>query len=383
MLNIDDESDDLVLLENALVVPPDEKTKSKWQPSGVLDQAGQFVENSISWSSTSEPVNSEPKLPEESRVTALDGTFMFAGISYGHFGHFITESLSRIWALDELRDRLDGLIFTPKFQMANNLRPFEVYDELVKGLGIDLPITCPAGPVRVARLYVPKQGFGLGDLTGGSRKFRQYVNRHAGSNITAKGASKIYISRSELPTDRGGILGEAKLEAYLRDEGYEIYHPQKEKKIDQLAQYKAARQIIAVDCSPLHLVGYVGHADQNVGIVTRRSMAFGDQFVRQLTEFKGMSCHIIDALENDWLPGNTNRPSRSSFGEVSLSKMYGQLKSAGLIHGTVPWTDLTPAERNADIHRQEERHDIRFKPMNPVDDFVTSKIEPAEQASKG
>lgn len=383
MLNIDDESDDLILLENALVVPPGEKTKSKWQPSGVLDQAGNFVENSISWSSTSDPVNSAPKLPEESNVTPLAGTYMFAGISYGHFGHFITESMSRVWALDELRDRIDGLIFTPKFQMANNLRPFEVYDDLVRGLGIALPIKCPVAPLRVERLYVPKQGFGLGDLTGGSRKFRNYVNQNAAKDIPAKGAAKIYISRSELPTDRGGILGEAKLEAYLREEGYEIYHPQKEKKVDQLAQYKAAQQIIAVDCSPLHLVGYVGHGQQNVGIIARRSMAFGDQFVRQLTEFKGMSCHIIDALENDWLPNNTNRPSRSSFGEVSLGKMYAQLKSAGLIEGKVPWTDLTTSERNADIHRQEERHDIRFKPLKPDDSFVSSKIEPAPELPSG
>ncbi len=372
MLDLDNEADDLVLLENALVVPPGPKTKSKWQPSGVLDSNGQYVENSISWSSSNDPVNSEPARPDDNSIAQVSGTYMFAGISYGHFGHFITESLSRIWALDELRDKIDGLVFTPKFQMADNMRPFDVYRELLDGLGVDLPILCPTGPIRIDRLYVPKQGFGLGDLTGGSRKFRDYINHHAGRSVTAKGGRKIYISRSELPRDRGGILGEAKLEAYLAAEGYEIFHPQKATKLDQLAQYKQAERIIAVDCSPLHLVGYVGNADQRVGIITRRSMAFGEQFVRQLTEFKGMTASVINALENDWLPANTHRPSRSSFGEVRLSRMYEQFKSAGLIDGDTPWEDLTTEERNADLHRQEQRHEIGFKPLRADDSFVSS-----------
>lgn len=372
MLNLDDVSDDLVLLNDALVVPPGPKTKSKWQPSGVLDSDGNFVENSISWSSSDDPINAAPEQPDPAQITDLPGSFMFAGISYGHFGHFITESLSRIWALDELRDKIDGVIFTPKFQMANNLRPFDVYADLVRGLGLDLPIRCPEGPLRVERLYVPKQGFGLGDLTAGSQKFRDYINRHAGSNVAAAGARKIYISRSELPPDRGGILGETKLEAYLQAEGYSIFHPQQEKKADQLAQYKAADNIIAVDCSPLHLVGYVGRSDQKVGILTRRSMAFGDVFVRQLTAFKGMDCTIVNALVNDWLPANTNRPSRSSFGEVRLSEMYRQLKAAGMIAGEAPWEDLTIEERNADLHRHEKRHKLAFKPFQPDESFMTS-----------
>lgn len=378
MLDLNDESDDLVLLENALVIPPRPGGKGKWQPSGVLDSDGNFITNSISWSSTTEPVNSAPAMPPAADITEMAGTHMFAGISYGHFGHFITESMSRVWALDELRDKIDGIIFTPKAQMANNLRPFEVYDDLVKTFGIDMAIACPPGPVRVKKLYVPKQGFGLGDLTGGSRKFRDYINKHAGKNVTAEGAEKVYISRSQLPAERGGVLGESKLEAYLEAEGYRIFHPQRETKQAQLAQYRAAKQLIAVDCSPLHLVGYVGNSDQSVGILRRRSMAFGDFFVRQLTEFKGISCHIIDTLVNDWLPENTNRPSRSSFGEVRLAEMYKQLKAAGMIKGETPWTELSVEERNADIHRLEQMHKMSFKPFQPDDSFTTAYVKEAE-----
>ncbi|RJL14206.1 glycosyltransferase family 61 protein [Paracoccus siganidrum] len=370
MLNLNDDTDDLVLLENALVVPPGPETKSKWQPSGVLDGSGALVENSISWSTSQSKVNNPPEMPAPKTVKDISGTYMFAGISYGHFGHFITESLSRVWALDELRDKIDGLIFTPKFQMRDNLRPFEVYREILDAMGVDLPIICPDGPVRVSKLYVPKQGFGLGDLIGGSEKFRSYIQKYAGSSIPSKGAEKIYISRSRLPSGRGGLLGESKLEEYLTAEGYEIFHPQYETKQDQLSQYKAARNIIAVDCSPLHLVGYVGNSDQRVGILTRRSMDFGKMFTQQLSLFRGIDCHVIDALVNDWLPANSNRPSRSSFGEVRFSEMYRQLKAAGLIEGTTPWEDLTQEERDADLARIAEAHKLAFKPFKPDESYA-------------
>lgn len=373
MLDLQNESDDLVLIENALVIPPLPKGLSKWQPSGVLDSDGRFVQNSVSWSSSTLVVNSEPEIPDANAIQDLPGTHMFAGISYGHFGHFITESMTRIWALDELRDKIDGLVFTPKIQMKDNLRPFEVYQDLTRHLGLDgIKITCPATPLRVERLYVPKQGFGLGDLTGGSRKFRNYINAHAGKNVAPKGPKKVYISRSLLPPGRGGLLGEAKLEAYLAAEGYHIFHPQREPKLDQLAQYKAAEHVISVDCSPLHLIGYVGHESQKVAILRRRSMEFGELFERQLGGFKGIRCYQIDALQNDWLPVNTGRPSRSSFGEVKLSEIYRMLREAGMIQGDVPWEDLTLEERNADLHRIEKHHELGFKPFKADESFQTS-----------
>lgn len=379
MLNLADESDDLVLLENAIVVPPGPEGTSKWRPSGVLDKEGNLVQNSISWSSSKHPVNSAPEIPDARDVTDLAGTHMFGGISYGHFGHFITESLARIWALDELRGKINGLIFTPKFQMRDNLGPFKTYDELIKHLGlIDAQITCPTGPIRVEKLYVPKQGFGLGDLICGSSKFRNYINTYAGVDVTPEGADKIYISRSQLPPERGGILGESKLEEYLASEGYAIFHPQKETKLAQLAQYKAAKKIISVDCSPLHLVGYVGNSDQEIAILQRRSMSFGELFSRQLSEFKGITCYPVDALVNDWLPQNSNRPGRSSFGEVRLVEMYRMLKAAGMINSKTPWEELSGEQRNADLHRLEKTHKMRFKPFKPDDSFQTSIVVDAE-----
>ena len=61
-----------------------------------------------------------------------------------------------------------------------------------------------------------------------------------------------------------------KLRLTMREEGYEVFHPQKHSHLEQIQAYKAATHVIAVDCSPLHLLALVGHDAQKVGVIARR-----------------------------------------------------------------------------------------------------------------
>ena len=200
-LNFADTENDIVLIENALVVPPAADNTTRQQRSGVLTHDGEFVGNSISWNTSTSQVNRTPDIPDSDTVEALPGTWMFGGISYGHFGHFILESLSRIWALDEVGDKIDGIVFTPKRSNPNCQRVLEVYGPLIRALGIEVRGHVTNTPVRVEKLYVPRQGIGMSDLTLGSQKFRDRVRSAAGKQTEAKGAERIYISRSRLPFD--------------------------------------------------------------------------------------------------------------------------------------------------------------------------------------
>lgn len=366
-LSLSPSPDDLVLIENAIVVPPPIESRSRQQMSGVLTADGEFVENSISWSRPDEPVNAAPAMPPADSIVDLPGTWMFSGIAYGHFGHFIVESLSRIWAVDELRGKLDGLIFTPKIIGPNVDRIVSVYQPMMQALGVDVPARSTQVPLRVARLYVPRQGFGMHDLTTGSDKFRAYMKANAGKGIDAKGPERIYISRSQLPPNRGGLIGESVLEELLAAEGYAMYHPQKESQTDQIAQYKAARDIISVDCSPLHLVGYVGNADQRIAILTRRSMDIAKSMVNQLRSFNDSDAFEVNTLVRDWVPGNAHRAGRSSFGELDFPRTYEILKAKGMIASETPWPPLTEDQRAADLARIEALHGVKFNPINDTD----------------
>ena len=71
-----------------------------------------------------------------------------------------------------------------------------------------LPMRNVEDPVRVERLFVPPQGFGMFGMIEGSPEFRGFVRAHAGRNIAPKGAPRIYVSRLALPAQRGSVLGE-------------------------------------------------------------------------------------------------------------------------------------------------------------------------------
>jgi hypothetical protein len=354
-------ADHITLVENAIVVPPAKGLGNQSiQKSGVLTATSELVENSITWRGRN-PVTIKPQMPPAEAVQHLAGSWLFLGPLFGHFGHFLVESICRIWAVDQLRDQIDGVLYVPKFQnrpeyVASVYRPF------LAALGVDLPMHNLEDPTRVDRLFVPRQGFGMFQMIEAAPEYRAFIRAHAGQTIAPKGAAKIYISRSALPAERGSVICEKVLEDHLIAEGYEVFHPQKFSFHDQIAAYKAATHIIGVDCSPLHLLALVGNKAQKVGIIARRDGDLDQIFARQIRAFQGSEAHAFNFLERNWIEDHANRPSRTSWGEVDFAKLSRALKSVGLVDGPTPWAPLTDARIREEIDRIGAAQGIRFKP---------------------
>ncbi|GGL57670.1 glycosyltransferase family 61 protein [Wenxinia marina] len=353
-------ADRIDLIEGAFVVPPAKGLGNRSvQRSGVLTPDGALVENSVTWRGMAQ-VTMAPAMPEGD-IADLPGTWMFLGPLFGHFGHFLVESISRIWAYGALKDRIDGVLYVPKFQN----RPghvMNVYRPFLQALGVDCEMRNIEDPTRVERLYVPGQGFGMFQMIEGAPEFRDFVRAHAGKGIAPQGAEKIYVSRSALPPVRGSILGEALLEERLKAEGYEVFHPQKHSHAEQIAAYRAARQVIAVDCSPLHLLALVGHADQKVAVIARRDGHLDDIFARQIRAFQGAEATAIDLLRRNWIEEHASGPSRTSWGEIDFAELGRRLNAAGLIAGGLDWPDLTDAQIAAEVARISDGVGVPFRP---------------------
>ncbi len=351
----------VAVVGRALVVPPPkERVNRPVQRSGVLRPDGSLVPESVTWRGTSQ-VTVRPPLPAPEAIRDLSGTWLFAGPLFGHFGHFLVESISRLWALGHLPEPVEGVLFVPKFQN----RPEHVmatYRPFLQALGVEHAMRNVEEPTRVERLLVPPQGFGMFQMIEGAPEFREFIRARAGKGIEPKGAPRIYVSRSQLPAARGSILGEAVLEARLREEGYEPFHPQKHSFQDQIAAYRAAREVIAVDCSPLHLLALVGDRGQRVGVIARRDGDLDAVFARQIRAFLGAEAVAINHLRRNWIEEHGNRPSRTSWGEVDFAALWASLRGAGLIGGDVPWPALTEAEVAAEVERIGAAQGVRFRP---------------------
>jgi hypothetical protein len=358
-LDLAETGDTIRVVRAGFVVPPEGgATPGRASLSGVLDPDGAMVAQSISWTTSTSRVNQAPQRPAS--ATHLPGRYIFGGILYGHFGHFIVESLARLWAQDAVKGTVDGMIFTPKL-LPFHEKAVQQQQHLAELLGLRMPLILAREPLQVDELHVPAQGFGMNDLIEGSAAFRAFINTHAGAAIAPDGPEKLYISRSALPRDRGSILGEYKLEAYLRDEGYDIFHPQRFRAAEQIARYKAARLVVGVDCSPFHLLGYVGDAGQNVAVILRRSMEVARTLRRQLSAFKGMTVCDIDCLLDDWMPLPGSRPSRTSWGEIDFPVLHARLLASGHIRNRTPWPPLTLEERTAELQRLQTLHEAEFR----------------------
>ncbi|MFC3613379.1 glycosyltransferase family 61 protein [Lutimaribacter marinistellae] len=327
-------------VSGAIVVPP--KVSAFTQAAGILYPDGRHCARGALWRKF-RPLTILPEMPE-TEPDVLKGRWLWGGVLWAHFGHFLVESTSRLWALDRIEGDIDGVLFIPKRpRVGDAVRGFQRdYLDLMQA---GLPIEVATNPVRVEQLIVPGQGFGLGAITRGTPAFRSAIRNRFGRGIEPDGASRLYISRSALGLGKGGLLGEERLEDHLRAEGYEIFHPEKYTLATQIARYKAARQVVAADGSALHLFAMVGRAEQQVAMILRRSSGANNLLATNVAAFCGSDPLIIDALNTEWWRRDHGKSNRLSFGELHHPAIAEALSGTGFIREGADWPIISDEER--------------------------------------
>ncbi|MFZ7093257.1 FkbM family methyltransferase [Primorskyibacter sp. 2E233] len=325
--------------EQAVVLAPCENSLAV--PSGVISVSGEDVPEAALWRNKRR-LNLPFSLPED-EIEELPGTWLWGGTLWQYFAHFIVESSCRLWGLDHLNgEKPDGIVFIPRrHRGAQEFASFQT--GFFEALGVDLPIHVVHPAARVERLIVPNQGFGLGEISAGTPAFRNFMHRRFGEGIAADGPENLYISRSRLGPKRGALVGEARIEQELAAQGYEIFHPERHDMPTQIARYKAARRILASEGSALHLFGFVGRADQRVGVITRRKSMATQHILSQLRSFTGAEPVLLDTLRRVWQHKETPR-ARLSTGEPDLPKLQHALVREGFIQPGPIWEPLAEAD---------------------------------------
>lgn len=324
-----------VVSEAVLVSFAGGKARSVSRPAGVFDAEGQYEPLARCWRDSRGHTTAPTDAPAAGAVTdRLEGTWLFGGMLYAHFGHFLCESTARLWALDLPGIRYDGIVFHPKANLPRMSRLIGPTRPWLAVAGCSLPVAAPPEPVRIARLVIPEQGFGTGDMVAGRPEFRAYIRRHLGADVRPEGHERLYISRSRLFSKRGRILGETFLEAALAAEGYDIFHPQEHPIETQIARYKAARVVISTDCSALHLSALFARPDDRVAILARRPGATIDDFRAQYRAFCGLEPAVINRLSTlHAFDGAKLAQMSEVFSEVDFAAIRQDLMDGGFISG--------------------------------------------------
>jgi capsular polysaccharide biosynthesis protein len=332
-------SHEIVTLRDAVAVPP--VVSAMVQPAGVLAADGTPCPHAVTWRGP-RPTMTAPS-PPAGAVPRLPGRHLYAGQLWAHFGHFLCESLPRLWALGHAGS-LDGIVFLPK-------RPGRVealsawQTEMFDLFDLGLPVRVLDRPTQVEELVIPGQGFGIGPMFAGTALFRAFIRDRFARGIAPDGRPRLYLSRSALGGAEGGILTEPRIEAAMEQADYAVFHPQKHAIAAQVAAYRAARSVVGPDGSAFHMLAFADPSPKDIAVILRRSSGVPDGIATHIAAFTGRAPRMIDALVADWVPEGTGRANRNAFGQVDFARLQAALTEGGFIPAGAPW----PAPRFREI----------------------------------
>lgn len=79
--------------------------------ASVFDENRNPIPEAICWLSHRFQATTPRTFPRPNRIQPLPGTWLFGGRFFPHFGHFLSETLARIWALDHIDEPIEGVLF--------------------------------------------------------------------------------------------------------------------------------------------------------------------------------------------------------------------------------------------------------------------------------
>lgn len=347
------------VVENAILVPWGRgKYRRMGRPAGVFTSDGEFCADAVTYRAGARPTTVQPEFPDLDEVKdRIEGTVLFGGLAYGHFGHALCESLSRLWAVDSFDEKIDSILYFPKKKFTWPHRSLSQLKPLLHSLGALPPLTAINNPTRVERLVIAPQAFGVNDMIGGAPEFRNFTNRRWRQRVKANGPEKLYISRSEVFSKRGRPLLEERIEDNLRSEGFTIFHPQQHDLQTQLEHYKAAKVIVSTDNSALHLAAFVIGPDTKVAILLRRPGKIYLDFQQHLRRFADVDPLISECCERYWFREGETVQLNEVISLINLKKTGQALCDAGFI-SVNNWENPTKQEIDLALEDFEERGDL-------------------------
>lgn len=309
--------------------------------AALFDASGDPIPAAECWRWSGEPITTLPDRDPSVTPEHLPGRWLFGGLFYGHFGHLLCESTARLWALDHA-DGIQGIVFHPKLRFSHENRMIRDHLALFHALGLShLKLRAPQSPVTVDEMVIPEQGFGIGDMAAGRPEYRAFMRDRLSRATPPDGPEKLYISRARLTSKRGSVLLETRIEALMEKAGYTVFHPQEHPLTVQLARYRAARVVVSLDGSALHLAAMALPEGAQVAILNRGPSQNIDDYIRQFRHFAATDPTRVDAVRDYWFPSGRRVVKRETHALLDLPTVATALSQAGFLPPATRWPALT------------------------------------------
>lgn len=236
------------LVKNALVMPF----------AGSMDayRTGVFANGNILPESliTVRGTAAEPQPAEAS----LQGTSLWAGCLFGHFGHFLLESMACLHAIRQC----------PKLPLVfvNANDGFNLWHRnFFDFLRIKNPVQIISQPTTVSVLLVPEAKSMLDPPYMADEQLEAYILYHSKSKNLPQ---KIWLSRSGYPSE--GVIEELKIEEQIAKSGWTIVKPEKIPLVQQATYLASADQVAGFEGSAFYSVLFSQNISGKFFVFSRR-----------------------------------------------------------------------------------------------------------------
>ncbi len=211
------------VFENASILPIKrlENESLQFGHGGVITEEGNFVESS----------GIEGRVGGFYKVDNIETsseTVVYCGFFIRQWGHFLIETISRLWYLLETKEGIDKYIFVVRIDESCELSGN--YREFFDLLGISDKVAIINRPKTYHKVYVPELGYSRKHYY--SNEYQQIFDKviHEAykqpSNNKTEWPERVFLSRNQFSKARETEVGLDMLDNFFTKNGYMIIHPE-------------------------------------------------------------------------------------------------------------------------------------------------------------
>jgi hypothetical protein len=243
---------------------------------GVYDSVGEVVPGSLLDRRSGErgaPVGAERF---DGASVSVQDEGIYCGVLYNHYGHFLLESIARLWFAGEHPTAPLIWAGASRWPAGTTLKPWQ--QEMLDILGVTNPRIVATEPTQVGRLYVPDIGYRYDDW---------FHPQHAAFLAAYEGppqeeSVRVWLSRSRIAKHVRDLNASA-LERRLEAAGWTVSHPETQSVREQLDTMARAAVVAGEEGSAFHTLmlltdvrGKAFHIMRRLGPEHRNMHTVGD-----------------------------------------------------------------------------------------------------------
>lgn len=323
---------------------------------GVFDAEGAGILASVH-RFADQPPRLQPERRPEGDSSATLPEAIFGGVFLNHFGHFLMESLGRLWMANDPAFRHLPILVQAPWGRPLLGKPDDFSAIILELLEIDpARLHFVTAPVQVGLLHLPEQLYGFHNFHAPAPEFVAFL-RVAQANIRRLAeaapapAARVFMSRSDwqdqAPT-RGIAAGLRPFEDYLRGQGWHIVQPETLSLRDQLVIYATAEQVMICEGSAQHSCILLPDMPGAVFVLLRRPHPW--DVARVTRQFGGLGTRAtaLQEVEKSYAFG---QPAWSGMTVLDYTRISEILQAAGTV--------AEPFTAWAGMKEDEVRHSLR------------------------